>query len=64
MDEEELDKEITKIYDDFFANVLDFDLAADRLVDLGIERDEAISVLASMTTINFQIINDLETGTS
>jgi hypothetical protein len=62
MDEEEIDKQITAIYDDFFTEQIDFDSAISRLVELGLERENATSVLASMMTINFNIIDDLESG--
>lgn len=62
MDEEEINEAITAIYDDFFSQVIDFDLAINRLVELGLEKENATSVLASMTTINFNIIDDLESG--
>lgn len=63
MDEEELDKAMTKIYDDFFAKVIDFEAAVDKLIDLGVSEEDARSGLASMMTINFTIIDDLESGT-
>lgn len=63
MDEEELDKAMTKIYDDFFAKVVDFEAAVDKLIDLGVSEKDARSGLASMMTINFTIIDDLESGT-
>jgi hypothetical protein len=62
MDEEEINEAITAIYDDFFSQVIDFDLAISRLVQLGLEKENATSVLGSMTTINFNIIDDLESG--
>tara|TARA_B100001059_G_scaffold136478_1_gene136831 strand:+ start:6593 stop:6760 length:168 start_codon:yes stop_codon:yes gene_type:complete len=54
---------MTKIYDDFFAKVIDFEAAVDKLVDLGVSEEDARSGLASMMTINFTIIDDLESGT-